>query len=119
MNVTLSIDRKGHLPGSLGWLAENAHRIKIGATKDGKSRGAWLQDADGKTITVLAISDAYECDATAVNLVERCYMSNPIMGSDQEFTDAAWAVVENIAEQAAELLRESAELAQTVSVSIA
>jgi hypothetical protein len=53
MTIQITITNNGSQPGTVGWLAKTARNIQIAPTKGG-GRGAWLRDAEGKDIALLA-----------------------------------------------------------------
>jgi len=114
MEINISIKHLGHAPGTVGWLAQHAHHILIGQTKKG-GHGAWLKDAQGRNITILALRSK-ETEGS-IALVERDTYC-PFLACGISTTDAAWAVLRRIAELAANAMREDAGLAAGYKVSI-
>lgn len=92
--INISIINNGLNTGTVGYLAKNAASIKLGNLnplyKGDQTRGAWLLDHDGKTITYLASSTGERVDDQE--------------DFDYEWTEAAKAVLSELADMAIELL---------------
>ncbi len=114
--ITIKIEKRGDLPGSIGWLAKNAATISIGQTKIEGEPGAWLKDHAGKTIDtlVLVLGDFGECF-----LVNRDETNTDELARNYPYTDAAWVVMEQLIKIAAEQLREPEEMADAYTVTVA
>jgi hypothetical protein len=104
--ITLKINRSGNQPGTLGWLAEKAATIHVGTTKNGRHRGCWLQDKDGKTLTVLCLQGWHD-GGGEITKVERLIHEDGItLQADFSCTDSCWEKLEEIIDYAAGLLEE-------------
>lgn len=107
MNIKLKIDKKGSLPGTVGWLAEHAYAISLGSRKPCFSgdyrRAAWLVDKEGKVLSFL-----FDSVCGRFNRQEDC----------NGWTDAAVTVLEEIAAHAKHLLQEDEEDADLVEISL-
>ena len=117
MEININLKHIGHAVGTIGWLAENAHHIHIGACKNG-TQGAWLKDKTGKTITVLALAGeegAHNWDGIDVVTREVGIWQ---LSCDIYTTDAAWSIIEQLAAIARENMRESEELAAGYKISV-
>lgn len=117
MDINIKIDNKGCAEGTIGWLAKNAAMIKIGETKN-RNQGAWLQDHQGKTLTILAIRDYWGMPEDPRIEKIKPNVSPPELECDFTATDAAWVVLEKLTNLAeAEMNKgEQAEDAQMFSV---
>lgn len=116
--INISIKRNGHARGTIGWLAANAASIKIGESQKGK-QGAWLVDHEGKTITPLAIRGMWDDDeihtVRKADFADRGYDLTP---DDIVFTDAAWAIIEQIIPQAVAAMQDGEEASAAAKYSI-
>lgn len=107
MKIEIEIKKSGKAKGTLGWLS-GARTIKIGAAKDG-SQAAWLLDAAGDVMTVLAVRDyGYESGIVMVGRLVRDSDCSDGLLMPHSCTDAAWEALEKIAEMARSQMRESA-----------
>ena len=70
MELTVKIENKGNQIGTVGWLAKNAAKLRVGTSKHG-CRGVWLDDHDGKTIDTLAIAGFNGAGDDSISRVER------------------------------------------------
>lgn len=106
--IQIKITAQGHARGTVGWLADHAAEIHLGRTKDG-CEGAWLCDANGKTITALAIRGYWGGDGmaaeynTAITTISRDPAGRGL-GADIGWTDAGWDAVSRLAEAAVEAI---------------
>lgn len=118
MEITIRIDNKGESVGTLGWLLNRAHSIKIGPTKESGKQGAWLKDSSGKTITVLAIR-GWDNETDIVRAIRDT--NDPFwLTADVQFTDAAWAIICKLQDLAIEAMNssEKEELAESLVVTV-
>jgi len=117
MKIEISITRNGHGIGTIGWLAEKCKggSIHIGTTKSGK-QAAWLKDAAGAVVTVLAVRGAWD-DAQIV----KAENGGPgyELSTDVTFTPAAWNAIGELMEIAVERMNdgETADVTPEVTVS--
>lgn len=120
MEIKINIINNGEAIGTIGWLARNASTIKLGVTKSGK-QGAWLHDANGKQITVLAIRGYHSGAGDEIVRAENdCGEYYGQLASDVSFTPAAWGIVKDLIDIAVrEMDRVEEEIAGRVSVRIA
>lgn len=107
MNITLKIDKKGSLAGTVGWLAEHAYAIRLSSCEPyfngDYRRAAWLVDKEGKVLSFLFDSVRGRFDRE---------------GYCNGWTDAAVTVLEEIAAHAKHLLQEDEEDADLVEISL-
>lgn len=114
MNIQINIRNTGQAVGTIGWLATHAHHIHIGRCKGSGEPGAWLVDKAGKTMTVLALAGA---EFAGIETVTRGVGQWPL-SCDIVTTDAAWAIIEQLATIAAEHMAEPEEIAAGYKVSV-
>ena len=112
MKKEINIKNQGSCKGTVGWLAKHSAAIFIGETRSG-DQGAWLQDSNGNTITVLAVRNFYGGADKEITRVKRD-------GSEYDLTcdipcsDAAWASIENLSQLAAEEMEKNFEEGKAV-----
>ena len=113
MEITLKITNSGNLPGTVGWLAKQAHEIHLAPSKGG-GRGAWLKNEKGEQVACLAYTEYGDVIRTSRGL-----SSYPGEASaTTAWTDAAWAALVEIQGIAADKLAED-ESRATVSLAVA
>lgn len=111
--IKLIIDHRGERAGTIGWLAGHAASLKVGETTTGES-AVWLKDHNGGTIECLAMIDNEE----GLQAIERDVDLPYGVSASRRYTDAAWAVIKRLANEATELLEEPEEMAEAYSVTI-
>lgn len=112
VEINISIRHIGHATGTIGWLAEHAHHITIAPSKEG-NQCAWLYNKDGKLLTLLACRE-YD----TVERVAKASMGAP-WSTETSFTDAAWEIVQSLADIAIAAMEENSELAAGYKVAVA
>lgn len=122
MNITLNVVRKGNEHGTVGWLANHAASITLGHTTL-KKRAIWLKDHEGATMCLLAMQDPYDLngdgytDPTAWVIVSECD-SHTRPSLDFATTQACFASLQQLAEEAVSLVYEIDEDEQPITFTV-
>jgi hypothetical protein len=116
MELKIKFEKDQNVVGTLDWLLANADTIKIGTKNDCQT--AWLLDKEGGSIMILAARDFYgEPDKDEFIGVAKVAKYSPDVQCSIPLTDAAWEIVNQLANLAAEQMEESAEQAKGIKIS--
>jgi hypothetical protein len=117
MEISLKVQKTGNLPGTVGWLAENAAVLKVTKTTS-RQRAVILEDKDGKKMTVLCVED-WNDDGTISQAQRYTGRDNGYgyeLFVDFICTDACWKKLEEIIAYSVTLLDEPEEVADDYRV---
>lgn len=85
MQISINIKNIGNAIGTVGWLEKKAHTIKIGPSNTG-NQCAWLLDAEGKRVTLLAMREFGVIERAINNPAYSVPWTTDIMFTDSAFT---------------------------------
>ena len=106
MKIEIQIKNSGCEVGTTGWLAKNAKSIVVGTTKAGR-QAAWLQGKDGQVLECLCVRDYWNQPEARdeITSLQRTGCAD-LLVANYAYTDAGWAVMEEIIEIALENIQE-------------
>jgi len=102
--ITIKIADKGELRGTVGWLLKNADHVKIGETKSG-NQGAWLENQNGETMSVLAIRNWWHEDGE-IKTIKSCDPSEYDLSPNFSVSPACLERLQELAETVSEIMEE-------------
>ena len=101
--LKIEVDNKEFCKGTLGWLCENADRLRIGTTTN-NNQGAWLENSDGETIVTLAVRSFLHDDGKVERMINNDGCCDELNACAHNCSAKCWAKIEDIQDEVVDIM---------------